>query len=151
MNENSLTQQVKQVIREAYERIRDQVEVSVELVSAEVMRQLDPLGAAPPLIGWLATLEARQLARSIVRKTIEEADDLDESTVDLFGAALQRRYPTERDGQFVYVLREHLTLEEREANEAALRSEAEAKLKHADAFRAETEYLRTLGRFDKAA
>lgn len=58
---------------------------------------------------------------------------------------LQPRYPATRtiegESDEVYVLRSHLTLQERRANVARLRREAEAKMVHADALEAETEML----------
>lgn len=151
MRENKQTKQIRERILETYEQMRDQVEASVELISDRVMLCLDPHSVTPLLVRHLAVMDIRQMTRAILRKQTELTDELDASTEDLFGAALQFRYPAERNGQFVYVRREHLTLEEREQNEQALRAEAQAKIQHADALRAETEYLRSRGHFREAA
>ncbi len=89
-----------------------------------------------------AILELRQMARAICRQRIAEEQEKAESHGDtLFEMQLQPRYPAERDGDEVYVLREKLTLDERQAIISRLRKEARAKLAHAEALEAETESL----------
>jgi hypothetical protein len=46
----------------------------------------------------------------------------------------------------VYVLRDHLSIPERRFNSTRLRSEAAAKIAHADALDAETDYLISTGK-----
>lgn len=55
--------------------------------------------------------------------------------------ALQKRYPTLRDGDEVYVLRERMTHLERQENIKRLRAAGELKLAHAEALEKETEEL----------
>ncbi len=61
---------------------------------------------------------------------------------------LQDRYPVMRDGEEVYVLREHLTLEERREISAKLRAEAEADFYHAEVLRTEMEVRQELGEIE---
>lgn len=56
-----------------------------------------------------------------------------------------------RASEEVYVLREHMTLDERRANVARLRAEAASKARHADALEAETEALLARGLLSAAA
>jgi hypothetical protein len=58
---------------------------------------------------------------------------------------LQRRYEIERNGEPCFVLREHLTVEERREISERLRREGEAYLKLAHAQKEQTDALIELG------
>ncbi|WP_330178346.1 hypothetical protein [Candidatus Vondammii sp. HM_W22] len=68
--------------------------------------------------------------------------------VEMF-EGLQERYPAKRHDDSMYILRAEMTLDERLLIPMRLRKEANEKLKHADAFEAETLYLMEEGYFLK--
>jgi len=141
------TARLMELLRRQYEKLDDCGEISVSpaLLSSKVMDEIDPEQAAPVMVRIAATLELRQLARSICRKHVEEGED-QASQSTLFEDQLQPRYPAHRGGEEMYVLREHLTLREREDNISRLRKEAASKARHADALQFETNNLITLGK-----
>jgi hypothetical protein len=82
-------------------------------------------------------LQLRQIARGQLRRRFEPEDDGGDEH-DLF-PGLQQRYPTARSARAEdpeYVLLEHLTPTDIGYNVARLRSEARAKMAHADALEA---------------
>lgn len=125
-----------------------EIAISPALVAQRAYAQIDPTQQAPPLARWAAILELRQMARAICRKRIEE-DDAPSRQGQLFSGQLQQRYPARRNGQDMYVLREHLTLDERRHNIARLRSVVEAVSRHADALQSETDALLARGYFER--
>lgn len=148
---DSLTNQIRDILREEYDRLDagGQVVVQPEIVAAAAVQRLDPGSGAPTLLSWAAVLELRQMARSICRD-ISCMDDPSESAQGfLFAGELQRRYPAMRNGKEGYVLRENLTIAERDANSARLRAEAASKKAHADALDAETGDLLAKGFFEE--
>lgn len=148
---NDLTEQLMQLLREEYAVLdgSGEVVVSPALVAARTMERLDSTSASPTLVAFAATLELRQLARSICRRVSNLDDPSGQGA--LFDGQLQRRYPAVRASEEVYVLREHMTLDERRANVARLRAEAASKARHADALEAETEALLARGLLSAAA
>jgi hypothetical protein len=136
-------EQIMQVVRQEYELldVGGVIGISPALVAANAQESLDPQGECPALLGWAATLELRQMARSVCRKASCLEDPSEGGQGTLFDGQLQRRYPTKRNSEEQYVLREKLTLAERRDNSARLRAEASAKLSHADALDAETDAL----------
>jgi hypothetical protein len=113
------------------------VSISPSWVATEAMQQLDPEREAPSLVYAGCNLQLRQIARGILRKKYQPDDD-DSDEHDLF-PGLQRRYPTARSARAAepeYVLLEHLTHVDIGFNVGRLRSEAAAKLAHADALQA---------------
>lgn len=147
------TEQVQQIMRDVYDALDNtgDVEVNPKLVAARTLDRLDPEGIAPTLVGWTATLELRQMARAFCRRVSCVADLGASVQSEMFDGQLQRRYPAVRNGEEVYVLREHMTLRERRQMSARLRSEAKAKSQHADALDAETDALLQLGEIAEAA
>jgi hypothetical protein len=144
---------VMQILREEYARLDDagDVEIKPALLAANTQQRLDPNGLAPTLISYCAVLEMRQMARSICRQKSPTEDVSIGSQSELFDGQLQRRYPASRNGDEVYVLREHLTLPERRSIEARMSAAARSLARHTDAFRAETETLLATGAFDLSA
>lgn len=86
------------------------------------------------------------MARAICRKRIEE-DEAPSRQGQLFSGQLQPRYPARRNSQGMYVLRQHLSLDERQHNIARLRSVVDAVGRHADAMQSETDALIAQGYF----
>jgi hypothetical protein len=158
-NNGGPANQVNQVIKKVIDDWVSELGISVAGVARQVQDELHPNFALPPLSDYLENMQLRQMARAILRRQELSEDNIDHSTEDMFGAALQVRYPTMRLGQVdgieeyvqVYVKREDLTYEERMENSNALRMEADAKVKHANALDAETEYLLMMGKLSKAA
>lgn len=126
-----------EVVGRVIELRGDAVSISPTWVATEAMQQLDPERDAPSLVYAGCNLHLRQLARGILRKKFQPDDD-DGDEHDLF-PGLQRRYPTARSARAndpEYVLLEHLTQVDIGFNVGRLRSEASAKLSHADALEA---------------
>lgn len=109
---------------------------------------LDPFKRSPELVKLAAILELRQLARGFCRQRRIVAEHAAEQT-ELFEDYLQERYPATREingeKEEVYVLRKRLTATERRENACRLRSEGEAKIAHARALDAETDFLISIG------
>lgn len=145
---DSQSEQVMQIIREEYARIDDAGEISIKpaLVAARARERIDPDATAPTLISYCAVLEMRQMARSVCRQRSPTDDvTIARSQGELFDGQLQRRYPAEREGEEVYVLREYLTLMERRVIERRMRAAAISLGRHCDAFAAETDALEAQG------
>lgn len=134
--------ELTELIKEEYRKLDDQdVEcISISVLADVVYARIDPRKISPMLVKMAAVLELRQIARGTCRERQARAETESESG-SLFDFQLQPRYPAERQGEDVYVLREHLTYNERHRNIARLRREAAAKSAHADALEAETEQL----------
>lgn len=150
---DSQTERAMQVLREEYETLDGTGDAVIKpaLLAARAIERIDPASDSPVLVSWLAVLQMRQMARSICRMVSQIDDPSQAGQGALFDGQLQRRYPATRDSEEVYVLRERLTLAEREANSARLRAEGIAKIRHADALDAETHALMASGHFDSAA
>lgn len=128
----------RELLASIYERRRTEVRVSPSWLATEAMMRLDPSRASHPIEYALAHLQLRQLARALCAKRWEK-DDQGETEQHELWPQLQARYPvvrTSADQEPEYVLLEHMSGEDISFNVARLRSEAEAKLMHADAFEA---------------
>jgi hypothetical protein len=113
------------------------VSISPTWVASEAMQELDPDRTSPMLVYAGCNLQLRQIARGQLRRKFQPDDDKG-AEHDLF-PGLQQRYPTARSARAEdpeYVLLEHLTMTDIDYNVARLRSEARAKLAHADALEA---------------
>jgi hypothetical protein len=147
-------EQLNSRIRLVYNALDDArvIAISPADLAEAVFKQIDPAKHSPVLVEIAAIPQLRQLARAICRKRQEESERSSEQ-VNLFDLQLQVRYPATRtingEADDVYVLREHLTVEERIRNSARLRREAEAKMVHADALDAETDHLVRTGKLLK--
>lgn len=150
---DSTAQQVLQVLREVYVELdeRGDIEVRPAMLAEAVRQRIDPEGVSPVLMTYAGVLQLRQMARGVCRRQVGEDDDTTAGQGALFDGQLQRRYPAKRAGDEVYVLRDHLTIEERRENIARLRAEAASKARHADALEAETEGLIARGLLSVAA
>jgi hypothetical protein len=122
---------------EIYDRRKAQIRVSAAWLATEAMRELDPMDFTLDSIYVMAHSHLKQLARQILRKRFEPEDDTMSAQSELF-PDLQQRYPVahERDTEPEYVLLEYMNDRDVTFNVNRLRSEARAKLRHADALEA---------------
>lgn len=127
-----------------------EVGISPTLLASKVLDTIDPNRCSPILVSIAASLELRQLARVVCRETQSENESRAAQSV-LFDEQLQSRYPATRDGEEIYVMRQHLTVEERLWNVSRLRKEAQTKGRHADALQSETDKLIASGVLRSAA
>lgn len=129
----------RELILRLYEARRSHVRVSPSWLATECMQSLDPDRASHPIEYAMAHLQFRQLARSICSGRWERTDASEIAEQhDLF-PDLQTRYPAagrSADQEPEYVLLEHMSVEDIAFNVSRLRSEANAKLKHADSLEA---------------
>jgi hypothetical protein len=128
----------REMVERVFELRRLQVRVSPSWIATEVMQMLDPARASHPVEYAMAHLQFRQLARAICAgRWDKETSDETVEQHDLF-PILQTRYPVSRSRgeEPQYVLLEYMTDEDVGFNVTRLRSEAIAKLKHADALEA---------------
>jgi len=140
-------------LRIAYHQLDDAmvVEIEPQKLAEAVMSDIDPAKAAPAMVAWGCMEHLKQLARAVCR-AIDPAE-LGESSEqgEMFAGTLYDRYPAKRNGQYVRVLRDHLTLPERLAIEHQFEKQISARLAHLEMFRAETQLLVASGLLDKAA
>lgn len=148
MNTNT-TEQVMQILREVYDELdgTGDIEINPALIAARTLKRIDPDSESPVLVGWMAVLEMRQMARSLCRRVSCIAESASVQS-ELFDGQLQRRYPALRGGEEIYVLRECMTIAERRIMAARLYAEGESKIKHAQALDAETDKLEQAGAFE---
>jgi hypothetical protein len=119
-------------------RRQDAEKISPSWIAGEAMRELHAidLQATMPLVYLGCHMHLRQIARSLCARTFE--DDQGLAQHDLF-PALQRRYPIARpiaSEEPQYIKLEAMTEADVKYNVDRLRSEANAKQKHADALEA---------------
>lgn len=146
--------QLTSLLQEKYHVLHGKklIAISPKDLADEVYKAIDPKKISPLLVQMAAILELRQLARAVCRqRNVESQQATEQST--LFD--LQPRYPATRtmgeETEEVYVLREHLTVAERRENSSRLRVEGEAKMAHADALDAETDFLISTGKLAEEA
>jgi hypothetical protein len=142
------SEELSHLIRAKYNVLNDArvIAISVADLAENVYEDIDPQGLAPELVRSAAVLELRQLARAICRS--RQVSDENQSQQGSLFEQLQPRYPNCKGD--TYILREHLTLEDRQWNIERLRKEANVKLIHADALAAETEHLVSIGKLNPA-
>ena len=151
---NSLTDQLVQTLRALYTE-KDEagvIEIDPAYLAAEALSTIDPSRCSPVLVSHAAMLSLKQLARSICGQSQrDQKKSIESGQEELFSSQLQNRYPCNRNGRDVYVIREYMTRDEYEVNIARLTNEAVAKQRHSDALRAEMEKRDARGDFDSAA
>src|SRR5271157_1947316 len=136
------TERINNLIREQYNRLDEANEITISpaQLARIVYDALDPKAHSPLDVQFLCILQLRQMARQIcAKRNDEEENQANQGT--LFEMQLQPRYPAKRDGEDVYVVRSMLTLQERRIIIARLELEASAKMRHAQALKAETDEL----------
>lgn len=131
----------RELILSIFEVRRMADRVSPNWLATEAMQSLDPLRTSHPLEYAMAHLQFRQLARGICAGTFEPDEPREAGGDDQHEMfpVLQRMYPKARSSskeEPEYVRLELLTDEDIRFNVERLRSEAVAKLKHADALEA---------------
>lgn len=131
------------IVAMVYDKHRERDTVSPSWLATEVMVEIAfPRDLHP--VGYLGChLQVRQIARAFCRRKYEPLDEQD----DLFSGALQHRYPkagSDRDNP-EYILLDSLTERDVDFNVGRLRSEAAAKLAHADALEAWGRSRRAIG------
>jgi hypothetical protein len=103
------------------------------------MLLLDGGRVSPALVYTGCHLQLRQIAREFLRGKYEPDGETEDDAQHELWPDLQRRYPTAKTARTPdpeYVLLEHLNDADVGYNLARLRSEAVAKLRHADALEA---------------
>lgn len=119
---------------------RGQLRINPSWIATEAMKEIDPARRSVELVYLGCHLQLRQIARGQCRKLFEDEDDEDPDAPRFTGFnGLQWRYPTARSrvaSEPEYVLRDHMTGADVSYNVSRLRSEARAKLEHADALEA---------------
>jgi hypothetical protein len=130
--------QLAEIVARIIDIRRAQVKINPTWIATEALKEIDPASRSIALVRTGCHLQLRQIAREQCRKLFE--DDEDEAQ-PRFPAieGLQWRYPTQRtkdEHEPQYVLRELMSDGDVAYNVARLRSEAEAKLAHADALEA---------------
>ncbi len=122
------------------------ISIQPSTVAMDVIKQLNPVKETDPIILWGFNLQVRSLARTVLGKKYDPTEKENSNQVEMF-SGLQNRYPVKRTNESEYVLRESLTLDERNINENKLRKTGAAFIEHADALRAETAHLIDGGHF----
>jgi hypothetical protein len=130
------TTRLTEIVARIIEAQRERTGIQPAWVATEAMREIAParLLSTHPNAYTAAHLHLRQIARGLCRMEFEEDDP--ERKHPLF-PGLQWRYPVphEPDDEPEYVLLEQLTDDEIDFNVARLLSDAEARVKHADALK----------------
>lgn len=149
--EDGLGEKCMDAVRVEYERAKRRRAdvIHPAYIAACAFNKIDPSGRAPIMAKYAARQYLRRLATSLSREQ-EQAKPAADRQQEMFDG-LQPYYPCKRSGEAVVVRRDLLTLEERLANIARLRAEAESKAKHADALQAETDALMAQGYFEQKA
>jgi hypothetical protein len=128
------------VIERIYERQRDYREISPISLAREGMQAID-FPSSLHALGYIGCeLHLREIARTFCRRRFEPVKTPGEHLeVDLFPETLQERYPVKgmAGDEPRYVLRGHLSMEDRAFNVARMRRASRALTKHADALEAE--------------
>jgi hypothetical protein len=130
--------QLTEIVARIIDIRRGEVRINPSWIATEALKEIDPANTSVALVRLGCHLQLRQIARGQCRKLFEDGDDDSEPQFTEF-KELQWRYPTARSkGQSdpEYVLRDHLTDRDVAYNVARLRTEARAKLAHADALEA---------------
>jgi hypothetical protein len=129
--------QLTRIVAHIIDLRRGQPRINPMLIATAAMREIDPLNRSPDLARLGCHLQLRQIARGLCRKLFEP-DRPAVREPELFDG-LQWRYPTMRskgDTEPEYILRDLMSDDDIAYNVERLRSEAQAKLHHADALEA---------------
>lgn len=130
--------QLAEVVARIIDIRRGQLRINPSWIATEALREIDPAAQSIELVRIGCHLHLRQIARAQCRKLFEDSEDDDEPRFSGF-EGLQWRYPTMRSkgaDEPEYVLRDHMSDDDVSYNVSRLRSEARAKLAHADALEA---------------
>lgn len=134
-------QQLHDLVAEAIDRRRAAPRLNPATIAKEVLDKLDAEQPSHPLVWVGCNLELRQIARGQLAVRFDPIKDDVDDQPELF-EGLQWRYPEaapdgmKRSADQGYVLRDLMTDADIRWNVNRLRSEASAKLEHADALEA---------------
>jgi hypothetical protein len=131
--------QLTEIVARIIDIRRAQVRINPSWIATEALQEIDPAGSSLELVRLGCHLQLRQIARSLCRKLFEDSDDDDGQPRFTGFDGLQWRYPTARSKgkpDPEYVLRDRMSEDDIAFNVSRLRSEARAKLAHADALEA---------------
>lgn len=134
-------QQLHDLVAETIDRHRAAPRLKPAAIAKEVLDRLDAEQPSHPLVWVGCNLELRQIARGQLADRFDPIKEDDDAEPELF-EGLQWRYPeaapegTKRSPDQGYVLRDLMTDADIHWNVNRLRSEASAKLAHADALEA---------------
>ena len=131
--------QLVEVVARIIDVRRSQVRINPSWIATEALKEIDPDSRSRPLVRVGCHLHLRQIARGQCRKLFGSHDGGGVDDQGEMFEELQWRYPTARskeEDEPQYVLRQHMSSDDIAYNVARLRSEARAKLAHADALEA---------------
>jgi predicted glycosyl hydrolase (DUF1957 family) len=132
------------IVRAEYNKLHDSkvITISSADIADRAYKVIDPEPKAPPLAQFAAYLQLEEMATKLRQK--RRKIQIGPEPLPLF-EGLQKRYCIHRHGEYVDILREDLTLQERRQISARLRAQAKADTSHATALDAETEELLKAG------
>lgn len=145
-----LGNQLNEILRECISNFESDAPLSPAVLAMMAMKRLDEGGVAPVLVAYSSNLNLRQMARNILRREFDPIEKAESGQVEMFDK-LQDRYPCERNGELVYVVRMQMRLEERRRVENRMRLAGVALIEHSDSMRAETDSLEAQGYFNAAS
>ena len=132
-------------VRRAYEINHRVIAIDPEFIANGAMEIIRFSKSLHP-VGWVGcNLHCRQLARAFCRRNFDPTDDAERRALqgEIFGDTLQDRYPRKRgpgeDPE--YVLRDHLTEDDRWTQIERMRKQSRALQRHSDALETETRQL----------
>ncbi len=144
----AITDQIHRQVSKAVELLAstDGATVSPSTVASFVCAQIDPRSEVDPCLRHAAFMQFQQYARTYLRGKSGKAapSDIQE---DMFDGTLQDRYPCNRGGEEVYVLREHMTLLEFQRNADRLQKIGQSLIRHSRALLKEAARLVSKGHF----
>ena len=139
--------ELAEAVRRAYEINRNVVAIDPEFIANGAMEIIRFARSLHP-VGWVGcNMHCRQLARAFCRRNFDPVEAaIDNLTIqgEFFPDTLQDRYPRKRQKpgeEPVYVLRDHLTEEDRWEAISRMRKTSRALQRHSDALETETRQL----------
>ena len=132
--------QLSKIVARIIDERREQRQINPSWIATEALSEIDPDNHSVVLVRLGCHLQLRQIARQQCRNLFEDGDGENANQPRFSGfSGLQWRYPTarsKRQPEPEYVLRDHMNDGDVAYNVSRLRSEARAKLEHADALEA---------------
>jgi hypothetical protein len=130
--------QLAEIVARIIDTRRKQIKINPSWIATEALNEIDPTSSSIGLVRAGCHMHLKQVARAQCRTLFEDGDDDAEPHFTGF-ENLQWRYPTAHSKENIeheYVVLGSMTTEDVAYNVARLRSEANAKLAHADALEA---------------
>ncbi len=114
--------------------------ISPESVANKVDLLIDPGSTSPALKTYASIMKIRESTRAYLRRRHDPVKKIEDQITsgmdDMFSDHLQPWYPVKREGEAVYVRREHMTAAEVDRCARRMRRAGSALLAHADALEA---------------